>query len=61
LFEHGHHDPLNKFKWKSCPYCDTEGKLLIEASEGAIIEFLRSARAELRQKILIEIQDKEEI
>jgi len=60
LFEHGYHDPLNKFKWKSCPYCDVEGKLLIEASDSTIIEFLRSCPQELRQKIMLEIQDKEE-
>ena len=27
-----HHEPLNPLKWKECPYCDHEGKYLIEAT-----------------------------
>ena len=33
-----HHNPLDIFQWKSCPYCDHDGTTLIEASVEALAE-----------------------
>jgi len=40
-FKHsGYHNPLEPYKWKSCPYCDHEGTVLIEAGQYAIEEYV---------------------
>ena len=60
IYNSGHHDPLNPLKWKTCPYCDPDGLMLIEASPGAIKEYLLSLTEEEKDVILkyneIEIQ-----
>ena len=52
LYNGGHHDPLNPMKWKSCPYCDLNGHILIEASPGAIKEYLLSLTEDERDVII---------
>jgi hypothetical protein len=53
VFQHsGHHEPRFPYKWKSCPYCDESGHLLIEASHTAIIEYFAQLGAPDRKKLL---------
>ena len=52
VYNSGHHDPLNPLKWKTCPYCDLNGHMLIEASPGAIKEYLLSLTEEEKSVIL---------
>ena len=60
-FNGGHHDPMRPFMWKTCPYCDEEGKMLIEAADSTIIEFFKSISTERTRKILLEIPIQDEI
>jgi len=56
LFKHsGHHDPSNPFKWKSCPYCDYDGLLLIEAHLNSIAEYVNELPEEERLLLLQKI------
>ena len=36
------HSPLNPMKWKECPYCDSQGLILIEASKETIVRYLQT-------------------
>tara|TARA_Y100000310_G_scaffold63242_1_gene58612 strand:- start:3088 stop:3333 length:246 start_codon:yes stop_codon:yes gene_type:complete len=62
MFNHGHHDPHRPHRWKTCPYCDSNGLTVIEATADAIIKFIEntdvSARQRLKQK-LAEIESEE--
>jgi len=53
----GHHDPLNIFKWKDCPYCDHNGRYLIEAGEYAVLEYFAQLTAIERERLLQQIAD----
>ncbi len=51
----GHHDPMNIFKWKECPYCDRNGHYLIEAGEYALLEYFAQLDEEERERLLQQI------
>ena len=56
LFKHsGHHDPRRPFKWKSCPYCDYDGTVLIEACESTIVEYFSQLSDEARASLLLKL------
>jgi len=54
IFQHSaHHEPRPPYKWKSCPYCDENACLLIEASQTAIIEYFAQLDEHDREKLLV--------
>ena len=36
----GHYDSMKPGEWGACPYCDTEGKVFIEASVNVIVDYI---------------------
>ena len=36
------HDPMNPLKWKTCPYCDDNGLVIIEAADNVLADFINS-------------------
>ena len=61
VFNHnGYHDPLNPLKWKSCPYCDHDGLILIEAVAQTIVEHINEADEETKKYILDNIANRGE-
>ena len=42
LANSSYHNPLNPYKWKECPYCDTDGLILIEASKETVVRYLQT-------------------
>jgi uncharacterized protein CbrC (UPF0167 family) len=48
----GTYDPLNPTKWSACPYCDSEGKVYIEAALSVIINAVLQLSPEQKQSIL---------
>ena len=56
VFNHsGYHDPLNPLKWKSCPYCDHDGLILIEAAVQVIADYLNGIDESARESILTKL------
>ena len=55
IFNHGHHDPHSPHRWKTCPYCDSKGLTVIEATTDVIVNFIENTdeltRRRLKQKI----------
>lgn len=43
---------LCRGNFMGCPYCDSEGLTYIEASDNVIVEILKQADEDLKQKIL---------
>ncbi len=35
-------DPLNPLKWKTCPHCDDNGLVIIEAADNVLADFINS-------------------
>ena len=48
----GHHDPFKPYKWKSCPYCDHDGLLLIEACESTVIQYINQLDKDAWERIV---------
>ena len=42
LLNGSYHDPLNPTKWKQCPYCDSQGLIIIEASKETVVRYLQT-------------------
>jgi len=55
IYKSGYHNPQSPYKWKSCPYCDYESCQLIEASEGAIVEYLSQLSDEALKQLLLKL------
>ena len=47
------HDPMNPLKWKTCPYCDDNGLVIIEAADNVLADFINSLD-EVRKFALVE-------
>ncbi len=47
------HDPLNPLKWKTCPHCDDNGLVIIEAADNVLADFINSLD-EVRKFALVE-------
>jgi len=56
IFDHGHHDPHKPYKWKTCPYCDPNGHVLIEATPELIIQYIKHLPEEHQEEILKQLQ-----
>jgi len=49
-------------KWSTCPYCDTEGKVFIEASVNVIMDYLNELPLDVYAIVLQKLgQKKSEI
>jgi len=64
IFNSGHHDSMNPMKWKTCPYCDHNGHMMIEASVSAVAcvlkPFSKKAIREIAQELELDIGHPEE-
>ena len=47
----GYNNCLEPYKWQSCPYCDPEGKVFVEASVNVIGDYI--GQLELEKYIVI--------
>jgi len=52
----GYHNPQEPLKWKSCPYCDHNGLVLIEAAVQTIADYLNKVDEGTRQSILAKLR-----
>lgn len=51
------HDPLNPTKWKECPYCDSHGLIIIEASKEVVVKYMQQLSDEDYEFIIRNITD----
>jgi len=55
---------MNPMKWKTCPYCDHNGHMMIEASVSAVAcvlkSFSKKAIREIAQELELDIGHPEE-
>ena len=56
IFNHGHHDPHEPYKWKTCPYSDHNGHIVVEATLELIIKYIKGLPDEKREEILKELR-----
>ena len=54
----GYHNSLEPGKWGTCPYCDTEGMVYIEAAVDYIVDFMIDLPQEKYELILHKIAEK---
>ena len=56
IFNHGHHDPHEPHKWKTCPYCDPNGHVVIAATPELIVKYIKQLPEENREEILKQLR-----
>ncbi len=57
VFNHsGYHNPQQPLKWKSCPYCDHDGLILIEAAVQTIADYLNEVDEATRRSIFTKLK-----
>jgi len=53
------HDPMNPLKWKTCPYCDDNGLVIIEACDGVLADYINSLDKDRKFALVEKISKKE--
>jgi len=53
------HDPMNPLKWKTCPYCDDSGLVIIEACDGVLADYINSLDKDRKFALVEKISKKE--
>jgi len=56
IFNHGYHDPYHPYKWKTCPYCDLNGYLVIEATTELIVKYIENLPKDKKEEILKQLR-----
>ena len=59
VFDHGHHDPHDPFKWKRCPYCDPDGHTVVESTPELIAKYIMNVDDEIKERLLIAMVEEE--
>lgn len=54
-----YHNPLNPTKWKQCPYCDSDGLIIIEASKETVVRYLQTLSEPDRNFIIRNVDNSE--
>jgi len=54
----GYYDSMKPGKWSTCPYCDWEGMVYVEASVNVIVDYLAELPPEHQTLILQKLAQK---